>query len=151
MNMRKTYLILLSFICFSFSMHAQNILPTSADEYQYSTVGYRLQLQAKLDMKQGYLLKEMPKIDHVVRKMEFKALFRKGEPRPCAIIMIYSLPRVAPVYYCLPTFDADQELWDMFYSSLESKEENPMDKLHFFSYCIAKAGMYLNTADWSKD
>jgi len=127
---------------------AQSISPTTTDEYQFCTVGYRIQLQTKLDMKQGYSLKDLPEIDHVVRKMEFKALFRKGETKPCAIIMIYSLPRVAPVYYCLPTYDADQALWDLFYSSLESKEENPMDKLHFFSYCIAKAGMYLSNPNW---
>ncbi len=123
---------------------AQKISPTTHDEYLYGSVGYKLQLNAKLDVKQGYHLKDYAPVEEINRKTEFKGIFRNGETQPCAIIMIYTKLRNAPQYYCIPTADASPELWQKFFKSLMDDSENQQPQLQFFAYCLGNLAAQLS-------
>jgi hypothetical protein len=143
--MKKTILIIIGLIHVCL-LQAQPISPTTAAEYLYGSVGYKLQLNNKLPMKEGYLLKDFITIDQENRKVEFKGIFRTGEKQPCATIMIYTKLRNAPQYYCIPTADADAELWQKFNASLLDDTENQQPQLQFFAWCIARLAAQLSQA-----
>jgi len=113
------------------------IAPTTSTEYLYASVGYKMQLNAKLPPKEGYTLKDYKPIEQPERKVEFKGVFRKGEAKPCAFIMIYTKLRTTPQYYGIPTVNADAELWQKFFDSLKDDSENQQPQLQFFAYCLA--------------
>lgn len=120
---------------------SQAIAPTTAEEFNYGVVGYKLSLQAKLGVKAGYSLKEVKGCEEEDRKMDFKLMYRDGENVPCAIIVIYTKFRTPPMYYCIPTRDASPELWSKFNRSLTIGSDNPSDQLEFFTSCISKLVM----------
>ena len=140
----KNSLFLLLFVFFTNISTAQKINPTANDEYLYGSVGYKLQLNAKLDGKQGYHLSDYAPIEETDRKVEFKGIFRNGETKPCALIMIYTKFRNTPQYYCIPTADAAPELWQKFFKSLRDDSENQQPQLQFFAYCLGNLAAQLS-------
>lgn len=133
--MKKIILFFLCACC-CIQMHAQKQAPTTEDEFLYGASGYKLQLNMKLPMKPGYTLKDYNTIEEPDRKTEFKGLLRNGETKPCAFIMIYTKIRSAPNYYCIPTTDADPELWKKFYKSLIDENNIEQPQLQFLAYCL---------------
>ena len=134
------------FICiFSLGIRAQStqIAPTTATEYLYASVGYKMQLNAKLPAKEGYTLKDYKLIEEPDRKVEFKGVFRTGETKPCAFIMIYTKLRTTPQYYGIPTASANAELWQKFFDSLKDDSENQQPQLQFFAYCLANLAVQI--------
>jgi len=121
-----------------FSISAQDIEPTTEVEYNYGAVGYRIQLQAGMSDKTGYHIDKIDEYEEDERKMEMMGMFRDGEKFPCAVIMVFTRIRTAPLYFCIPSRDASEELWTKFHNSLTTGTDNPQDQLHFFSTCIAK-------------
>lgn len=127
--MKKMFYLLL--LLFTGSLFAQPtistpILPTSEEEYNYLSKGYKIQLESGLDMKKGYYIEDMPilknhmrlNIDNVikdvVRQSAFKLLFREGEKRPCAILLIQTRKdNNVQSYFCIPSYSSD--LWPKFY------------------------------------
>jgi hypothetical protein len=120
---------------------AQVVAPTTEAEYNYGAVGYKIQLQAKLETKEGYTMKSTEGCEEADRKTEFQLLYRTGETVPCAVIMIYTKSHAAPLYYCIPTANANPALWDKFYKSLTTGTDNPAGQLQFLNYCIARLMM----------
>lgn len=124
-----------------FTVNAQDQNPTTEEEYNYASAGFKLQLQMKLPMKKGYSATELLVFEEGERKCTFKAVIRTGEKLPCAMIMIYDRPRENPEYFCIPSADASTDLWNRFYSSLKSDVENEKDRFKFFTHAISKALM----------
>lgn len=98
---------------------------TTEEEFNYLTKGYAIQLSSGLDMKKGYTLTDMGKwpLDYgnsVQRTTSFKGLYREGSTKPCAILMIYKKPDGTPAYYCIPSLDADGELWARTFRSINA-------------------------------
>lgn len=91
---------------------------TSEEEYNYLTKGYAIQISSGLDMKKGYTMKDMGRWPvnfegGIERAATFKGLFRDGSSAPCALLMIYKrMDNSTTEYFCIPTLDADKELWD---------------------------------------
>lgn len=133
-------IVLILMLISSFS-NAQLVSPTTEEEYNYGAVGYRIQLQNKLETKAGYVIKDAEDCEEAERKMEFKLLFREGENQPCAVFAIYTKIRTAPLYYCIPTANASPALWDKFYKSLATGTDNPSGQLQFSNYCFARLMM----------
>jgi hypothetical protein len=127
---------------FAATAFAQTIAPTTPEEYNYGVAGYKIQLNAKLDTKEGYRLKPAPGCEDATRKIEYQLLYRQEESLPCAVFMIYTRLRNPPLYFCIPTPDASAELWDKFYNSLTIGTDNPQEQQQFFSYCIARLTMH---------
>ena len=99
---------------------------TTEEEYNYLTKGYAIQLSSGLDMKKGYTLQDMGKWprdygNNVQRVTSFKGLVRDGEAKPCALLMIYKRTDTgSTAYYCIPSMDADQELWTRMFRDLSA-------------------------------
>ncbi|MBL7926800.1 MAG: hypothetical protein JNK61_07790 [Bacteroidia bacterium] len=135
--MKKFFTICLIILIGS-SLHAQ-VAPTTEDEYNYATTGYKIQLQMKLPEKKGYQLQDFATYENADRKCIFKKVLREKETLPCAIIIIYSRPRINPEYFCIPTADADQKLWDKYFLGLRSDIENEEERNKFLSQAISVA------------
>ena len=125
--------------------NAQKIAPTTTDEYNYGAVGYKIQLNAKLPVKQGYSIKEMQGCVEDERSIEFKAVYRDGETSPCIVIMVYNRFRNPPMYFCIPTADADPALWKKYHTAIAEGTDNPADQLQFFTRCVSQLMMEFST------
>lgn len=120
------------------------VAPTTEDEYNIGSVGYKMLLTMKVDLKAGYSITDYATYEYADRTAQFKGLLRKGETKPCAVIMVYQKLRGAPEYYCIPTPDAPEVLWDRFRFSLNGETDNKQEQLHFISFALAKAMMYFS-------
>ena len=101
----------------SFSAFSQ----TTEEEYNYLTKGYKFQIESGLDMKKGYTLQDLTSHNVGERKTEFKALFRDGEDKPCAVLCIYNRPSTGfKDYICIPHFDSDKAIWDKVYEKIKT-------------------------------
>jgi hypothetical protein len=141
--MKIKYLLLLLATVIPALAFAQ-IAPTTEEEYNIGSVGYKMLLTMKVDLKAGYSVADYVTYEYADRTAQFKGLLRKGETKPCAVIMIYQKLRGAPEYYCIPTPDAPEVLWDRYRYSLNGETDNKQEQLQFFSFAIAKAMMYFS-------
>lgn len=98
----------------------------------------------KVDLKQGYSVADLQSYEYGERKAEFKGLYRGLEKKPCAVIMVYQKIRSNPEYYCIPTPDAPEALWDRFRASLTGETDNKQEQLHFFCFALAKGMMHFS-------
>ena len=143
--MKKYILLSLFILLLPFQqLHAQDakIAPTTEEEYVMGSVGYKMFMQMKVALKDNYKVKDIHEVEYGDRKAAFKGLHRPGEAKPCAIILIYTKLRGAPEYYCIPTLDAPEILWDRFRVGLVGQTDNQQDQLQFFGFALAKAMMY---------
>lgn len=126
-------------------LKAQDFSPTTEEEYNMGSVGYKMYLRMGVEIKAGYKVKDIAEYEYGERKASFKGLFRSGDTKPCAIIMIYSKQRGNPEYYCIPTPDAPEILWDRYRVSLSGEIDNKQEQLQFLSFALGKASMYFAT------
>ena len=131
------------FLLLTYIAAAQPVPPTTEAEYNYGAVGYKIQLQNRLETKEGYSITETEGCEESDRKTEFRILYRDKENQPCAVIMIYTKLHQPPLYYCIPTANANPVLWDKFYKSLTTGTDNPAGQLQFLNYCIARLMMVI--------
>ena len=129
--MKKIYVLLAAvLLCFGFQLKAQinyNLeqKPTTEEEYNYLTKGYKIQIENGLDMKKGYSLVdispedgfgvrfESPQKGTIIRSVNYKALIREGDKKPCAILCIMQRKDTGYTeYLCIPSANASAEMWD---------------------------------------
>lgn len=139
--MTRIFLIIILLFTFNLSSFSQGFPPTTDEEYNMSTVGYKLYLQMGVELKKGYTVKELGEYEYGDRKATFKGLYRPGDEKPCVIIMMYSKLRGAPEYYGIPTIDAPEILWDRYRMSLTGETDNKQEQLQFFSFALGKVLM----------
>jgi hypothetical protein len=143
-NMKKVPFLVLMLTLLVFTSHeglCQQIAPTSEEEYVMGSVGYKMYKQMGVELKSGYSVKDLVVYEYGERKADFKGLYRSGETKPCAILFLYTKLRGAPEYYCIPTLDAPEALWDRYRMSLSGETDNKQEQLQFFSFALAKALM----------
>jgi len=121
--MKKIKLTLATLVLVIYSgsakLYCQSKISTTEEEYNYVTKGYKTQFESGLDMKKGYILKDLGewslKYDNVTRGLTFKGLLRENDTIPCAVMAIYQKKNNGKSslteYYCIPTLDAP-DLWD---------------------------------------
>jgi hypothetical protein len=141
--------LFLVFIFYSNASFGQKINPTTEEEYNFGMVGYKIQLQNKLPMKQGYRIADFGIFEEPDRTVAFKGLLRQGEDYPCAIIMIYTKDKFPPEYFCIPTEDASFELWERYFKSLKVVSDNQVSQLRFMSYGLSRTLMRLSSGQFS--
>jgi hypothetical protein len=100
---------------------------TTLEEYNYLTKGYKVQIESGLDMKSGYTFENVTESritsgDSSYTRTEFKALIRKGEQKPCAMLCIYSevvMNRLQKTdYVCIPHTESNKEVWAMAFKKI---------------------------------
>lgn len=141
--MKISKLILLLIFSLPLLSKAQ-VAATTEEEYNIGAVGYKMLLTMKVDLKPGYKIVDYNTYEYADRKAEFKGLLRTGESKPCAVLMVYQKLRSAPEYYCIPTPDAPEALWDRFRISLTGETDSKQEQLQFFAFALAKSMMYFS-------
>jgi len=106
--------------CYSFAQG------TTQEEYNYVTKGYKIQQESGLDMKKGYSIKPLDvmvtgivsssngfKTEANEAFVSASGLYRNAEVKPCAIIIkYYNRGKNFTEYFCIPSADAHETLWD---------------------------------------
>ncbi len=138
----KLIFLLLLTVCFA---KAQTIAPTTPEEYNIGLAGYKMFLQMKVEIKKGYKITDLQTFEYGERKAEFKGLYRDGENKPCAVIIVYLKMRGSPEYYCIPTPDAPEALWDRVRTSITGETDVKQEQLQFFGFALAKGMMWFAT------
>ena len=124
MNMKKIILSML-FLLGVMQIFAQRIAPTTEEEFNYVSKGYRIQKESGLDDKRGYYWVNLVSHYAGTRNMDFKALVRSGENKPCAILMIYNRTDSGFLdYICIPTYDAPKYLWDKTWDKIRTYSQD---------------------------
>lgn len=135
----KKLLLLFTFFILSLQGKSQAVAPTTEEEFNMATTGYKMYLQMGLPLKAGYRIVDLNEFEYGERKMVLKGLYRPTELKPCAMIIAYSRLRGAPEYYCIPSPNADETLWDRFRVSLAGEIDNKQEQLQFLSFALGKA------------
>lgn len=130
-------------ICFVFlsSLVKSQVASTTEDEYTYGSVGYKIQLQNKLPMKGGYHIVDFGKYEEPDRVLAFKGLYRNDENEPCVVIMVYTKKKDPPEYFCIPTIDSPEHMWNKLYNDLNVISDNPAHELQIISYGLSRTLM----------
>ncbi len=109
--------LILVLVAVTFGLSTSNA-QTTMEEYNYITTGYRLQVEGGLDMKKGYRFVDLisnqttSASTGAERTVEFKALYRQGEPKPCALMCILSNSSDSTKQYlCIPSTASTQDIW----------------------------------------
>lgn len=127
--------------------------PTTQEEYNYVTKGYKIQIESGLDMKKGYSIKPIDasvsgiittsngfKTEVSEAQLQSSALYRDGEAKPCALIVTYfNRKRNFLEHLCIPSLDAHQTLWDAHFMRVK---EFSNDAKALIYECVAKASAY---------
>lgn len=132
------FIIVTTFILLSSSVAKMYAQPTSEEEYNYITKGYKVQVETGLDMKAGYHFKDLGdwglKFSDGRRGFTFKALYRSEQTKPCAIMAIYERRVNGKAeyseYYCIPSMDAEP-LWDKMLEQINKGFEGSNSKQMF--------------------
>jgi len=163
--MKKLFYLLL-FV--SFNLFAQPdstaVEGTTIEEYNYLTKGYKIQIESGLDMKKGYVLKNVPgyfsdKMSYTndnlfKRESNYKLLYKDGSTKPCAILMILTVYHKSKLtgthYFCIPTYNSNlwlnfkEDLYKVYMKNYETNTQlNRVDlfqhyinSLKMISYCL---------------
>jgi hypothetical protein len=130
----------------------QCLSQTTMEEYNYVTKGYKVQIESGLDMKQGYKFEDVTEStlvtgDSSYKKTEFKALFRRDESAPCAILCIFSDVLKNNLqntdYICIPHLDSPKDIWALTYKKIseysgESAHALTLGLMHLASHYSKK-------------
>jgi hypothetical protein len=120
--MFKTILcsLILSFSLLHLQSFAQKLVPTTEEEYNYITKGYKIQVSSGLDMKKGYHFNQMGKLTEGIYHFDYKFLVRDDNNSVAGILVVinakYILGGLQTYYICVPVgqqmiarFSADME------------------------------------------
>lgn len=128
-------LLLISIISFGQSEPA----PTTEEEYNYLTKGYKVQIESGLDMKKGYVLEEWGDVKNGNYTFTIKGLIRETKNELSAMLVITKSDVSGRVYYtCLPINNPD--LFTRYYNDINSWDESLTT-----SYCYVVSA-YLSSA-----
>lgn len=95
--------------------------PTTEEEYNYLTKGYKIQAESGLDMKKGYLIRDMGAWKEGNYSFEFKALIREVADELAGIMVIVkadSWSGISTYYLCIPINNPD--LMKLYHDRLSS-------------------------------
>jgi hypothetical protein len=97
--MKKIILGLL--LCASVSLFSQvkNDVPTSVEEYNYMTKGYKIQLSSGLDVKKGYKVENITAFKTALYEFDFKSFVREKDNTSAGMIMVATSRMWGNVYY----------------------------------------------------
>lgn len=138
MKKLKLYVVFLVLIvCSYIPLNAQSSdqslpKPTTEEEYNYLSKGYKIQIESGLDMKKGYSFIDLSPENGfglsfkdsqkgtITRTIKYKALMRDGEDKPCAILCILERKDTGyKNYICIPTLTSPIEMWKKTKESFE--------------------------------
>ena len=128
-TLTTTLLLLLAFSSFGQGT-TDGPTPTTEEEYNYLTKGYKVQIESGLDMKKGYVLQDFGgEIKQGYYTFHVKGLMREAKNELAALLIITKSEVSGRVYYvCLPI--NNQDLFARYFADI-----NAWDEALTTSYC----------------
>ena len=129
----KKILFLTTIVLFSFVAFGQ--VQTTQEEYNYCTKGLKAQYANGLDTKKGYTIELYEKIpagkDSQTNKDRFLFYYllkRDIDKKTAAIVLMIGndVSSSSTVFFCIPAFDSDSEIWKQYFASLTAAGSCPM-------------------------
>lgn len=104
--------------------------------------GYEDKVNKGQDMKKGYTLSLMErtslKVNGVERVIEFQGMVREGQKFPCGIIVTSTrLDNNVKAFWCLPSNDAPQRMWDQALAEMPKRFDN-QDVIGTVTYALMR-------------
>lgn len=113
--MKKLFALL--FLFFTFKAISQTLPPTTEEEYNYVTKGYKIQIESGLDQKAGYEFRKIQTWESTKYTFDFRLLVRTGTKQMAAIMVIAKSKVWNNIYYlCIP--QSNTELMNKYVASL---------------------------------
>ncbi len=97
--------------------------PTTEEEYNYLTKGYRVQIESGLDMKKGYAFIDHGEVKQGYYTFQFKNLLREEKNELAGILVITKSEISGKSYYiCIPINNT--ELLGRYYNDINAWDES---------------------------
>lgn len=129
-------LVTLIFVIGLLPSFAQDIAiqPTTEEEYNYLTKGYRVQIESGLDMKKGYTFDDLGQENKVGNySFQFKALIREEKKQVAGILVVTKSAVSGKLYYfALPINNVD--LLKRYWEDLSTWD---LDVTRAYSYMLS--------------
>jgi hypothetical protein len=139
--MKKLILILITGLALNSNIYSQDInssAPTTEEEYNYVTKGYKVQTESGLDMKKGYDFNEVAEETLGDYKFTVMCLIRVPKKEVAALLIKTKSANSGKTYYfCIPHDNPD--LNERYYQDLNG-----------WDYGITKAYCYLMSTKLSE-
>lgn len=118
--MKKLIIIFITGFILSSNTYAQELntsSPTTEEEYNYVTKGYKVQIESGLDMKKGYAFEELFEETNGDYNFTVSCLIREPKKEIAAILVKTKSSISGKVYYfCIP--HGNEELNEKYYQDL---------------------------------
>jgi YHS domain-containing protein len=139
--MKKIILILITGFALNTNIYAQDInppSPTTEEEYNYVTKGYKVQTESGLDMKKGYEFGQILEETFGDYNFNVMCLIRVPKKEIAALLVKTKSANSGKTYYfCIP--NDNEELNERYFQDLSG-----------WDYAITKAYCYLMTTKLSE-
>lgn len=121
---------------------------TTREEYNYITKGYKVQIESGLDMKKGYELKDVDKVQQngtngsIARQAFLKVLNRvstNGTVTIAAYMIVYERAGSQIEYFCIPSPTSSQELINSYFSSLQPGLLQSSERLQLIAFLLSRS------------
>lgn len=134
--MKKTIIHLFAAMTVSLTVSSQ----TSAEEYNYLTKGYKVQIESGLDMKKGYELEDVDAVTAGPRTVSLKKLNKVTgtQKKTAAYLIIYQKDTNPKEYICVPNPNSEKEVTDAFWNMLYNGTGDHSAKLQLISYLLSR-------------
>ncbi|MBS1652680.1 MAG: hypothetical protein JSU07_11795 [Bacteroidetes bacterium] len=134
--MKKTIIFLFTAMTVSLTGFSQ----TTAEEYNYLTKGYKVQIESGLDMKKGYELDDVDAVSAGPRTATLKKLVKttSGQKKIAAYLIIYQKEGNPKEYICVPNPNSDKEVSDAYWNMLFNGTNDSSAKLQLISYLLSR-------------
>jgi hypothetical protein len=116
--MKKLLIILFAFnSLLLFGQTANQVAPTTEEEYNYITKGYKVQIESGLDMKKGYKFQDEGTVSRGKCDFQFKLLIREVKNEIAGYLVIVHSRNTGRTYYvCIPINNKD--LLERYYNDI---------------------------------
>lgn len=127
-------LSIFAFVMLSFIASAQ----TTEQEYNYVTKGYRIQIESGLDMKAGYILKDVSNEKSSYATLAIKKLIRKDKNETAAYMLIYQTFGGGQEYICVPSPNSSANVLNLYWKALydDNPNVNTSKRLRMIAYYL---------------
>ncbi len=112
-----TFIGILFIVLSTTKMYSQ---PTTQEEYNYVTKGYKVLRESGLDMKQGYAMISIDTVSTSIASAELLGFYRIKDNKKeiAAYCIIYKRTNRATEFICVPNPKSEKEIRQSYYTAL---------------------------------
>jgi hypothetical protein len=139
--MKKLLMVLIAFnSLLLFGQVSTQSTPTTLEEYNYLTKGYKVQIESGLDMKKGYEIVSIDTVSTKIATAQMNVLYRikDNNKEIAAYLVIYARTGRTTEYICVPNPKSDKEIIQKYFTALWDGYSEASSKGQLISFIISK-------------